>query len=80
MTEEKATGPSETSSPERRGFVRRVMARRPRFLPPEFHEHTRAARKETLLAVRSLIDARLERLERVREEPAPPKAQRIKVE
>lgn len=33
------------------------------FLPSEAQEHLRRARKEVLLAVRSLIDARLESLE-----------------
>jgi hypothetical protein len=32
-------------------------------LPPGFIEHRRAARKEMLLAVRSVIDAALERME-----------------
>ena len=31
--------------------------------PPEFIEHRRAARREMLLAVRSLIDHTLERME-----------------
>ncbi len=33
------------------------------FLPPEFIEHSRKARKEMLLAWRSLIDAALQRME-----------------
>jgi len=33
------------------------------FLPPEFIEHRRKARKEMLLAWRSMIDAALERME-----------------
>ena len=33
------------------------------FLPPEFIEHRKKARKEMLLAWRSLIDATLERME-----------------
>ncbi|MEW6030236.1 MAG: hypothetical protein ACOYZ8_12185 [Chloroflexota bacterium] len=33
------------------------------FLPPEFLEHRRNARKEMLLAWRSMIDAALERME-----------------
>jgi len=32
--------------------------------PPEFKEHARAARREFWLAVRSLVDARLEAIER----------------
>ncbi len=33
------------------------------FLPPEFIEHRRKARKEMLLAWRSMIDAALQRIE-----------------
>ena len=33
-------------------------------LPPEFHTHGRAARREALLAARSVIDAALDRLEK----------------
>ncbi len=33
------------------------------FLPPEFMEHRRKARKEMLLAWRSMIDAALQRIE-----------------
>ena len=32
-------------------------------LPQDFREHTRMARKEQLLAVRSLVDAAIDRLE-----------------
>ncbi len=34
------------------------------FVPPEVHEHGRAARREVLLAARSVIDAALARLEK----------------
>lgn len=34
------------------------------FLPPEFWEHRKKARKEMLLAWRSMIDATLERMDR----------------
>ena len=37
------------------------------FLPPEFMEHRRKARKEMLLAWRSMIDAALERMEKKEE-------------
>jgi hypothetical protein len=33
-------------------------------VPPEVHEHGRAARREALLAARSVIDAALARLEK----------------
>ena len=34
------------------------------FLPPEFIEHRHKARKEMLLAFRSLVDAALERMDK----------------
>lgn len=37
------------------------------FLPPEFWEHGKKARKEMLLAWRSMIDAALERMEKKEE-------------
>jgi hypothetical protein len=37
------------------------------FLPPKFVEHRKKARKEMLLAWRSLIDAALERMEKKEE-------------
>lgn len=46
------------------------------FLPEEFRAHLRASRKEMLLAVRSLIDAAIERTE----EKPKKKATKIKVE
>ncbi len=49
-------------------------------LPPEFHQHRRAAQREMLLAWRSLIDARIERLENADKEKSVPQATRIKVE
>jgi hypothetical protein len=47
------------------------------FLPEEFRAHLRTARKEMLLAVRSLIDAAIERTE---EKPTRKKTTKIKVE
>jgi hypothetical protein len=38
------------------------------FLPPKFWEHGRKARKEMLLAWRSMIDAALERMDEKEEE------------
>ena len=46
------------------------------WLPPAFWQHRRAAQKETLLAVRSLLDAAIERVDReppVRQGRAPKK-------
>lgn len=71
---------AEKPAPKHHKLVRRIVSRRPRFFPPAFHEHTRAARKEALLALRSLIDARIERLEQAVDEPAPKKTHRVKVE
>ncbi len=48
-------------------------------LPEEFWEHRRAARREMLLAARSLIDAAIERVER-QETPARKRAQKIEIE
>lgn len=47
------------------------------FLPEEFWEHRRAARREMLLAMRSLIDAAIERIE---EEEAPERKRAEKIE
>ncbi len=49
-------------------------------LPDEFHAHRRAAKREMLLAWRSLLDARIEKLENEGKEQATPQATRIKVE
>ncbi len=46
-------------------------------VPEEFSRHARGSVREALLAVRGLIDASIERLDR--EEPAPP-AHQIEVE
>lgn len=54
---------------------RRVMKS---ILPKEFGRHVRAARKEMLLAVRSLVDEAIEHTEKKDKEP--PKATTIKVE
>ncbi len=37
------------------------------FMPPEFWEHSKKARKEMLLAWRSMIDAALERMDKKEE-------------
>jgi hypothetical protein len=38
------------------------------FLPPKFWEHSRKARKEMLLAWRSMLDAALERMDKKEEQ------------
>ncbi len=55
------------------------------FFPPEFREHFRSARREFWLALRSLVDARLEAIEHEREpkpgqQPGPGTHGRIEVE
>ena len=50
------------------------------WLPEEFKTHRRAAHRETLLAWRSLIDARIEKIDKAEKEKSAPKASRIKVE
>ncbi|MFQ6013842.1 MAG: hypothetical protein ACE5NP_00180 [Anaerolineae bacterium] len=61
------------------GLWKEMMAAGEQFLPPEeFRRHCRAAGKEALLAVRSLFDTAIERLEE--EKPAKKKATKIKVE
>ena len=57
--------------------VRSRLRRRRGLLPEEFHKHVRAARKETLLAVRSLLDAAIESMEKPRPRK---KTTKIKVE
>jgi hypothetical protein len=48
-------------------------------IPPQTNEHLLRAKKEILLAFRSLIDARIEWLEK-RAEPKPETKRKIKVE
>jgi hypothetical protein len=50
------------------------------WLPDEFKTHRRAAQREMLLAWRSLLDSRIEKLEKAEKEKSAPKATRIKVE
>jgi hypothetical protein len=44
--------------------LRRTVAQLMPSVPPEFAKHGRAARKEMLLAIRSLIDSAIERTEK----------------
>jgi len=50
-----------------KGLRHTLKGKRPKILPERFKEHTRAARKEMLQAVRSLLDAAIEELEEVSE-------------
>lgn len=51
-------------------------------IPEEFWQYRREARREMLLALRSLVDAAIERLERSEEKPAnrPPMRRKARVE
>lgn len=63
-----------------KSFRKEMKGRRMEGLPGEFHEHRRAAQREMLLAWRSLIDARIEKLENADKEKSAPQVTRIKVE
>jgi hypothetical protein len=43
--------------------LRHILKRRPPLVPEEFKSHTRAARKEMLLALRSLLDTAIREME-----------------
>lgn len=83
MTAEKAEAKEQKSRPETpksvqeawRDFKSSLCA----FLPEEFWEHRRAARREMLLAMRSLIDAAIERVEQGEGQPRR-QAKKIEVE
>ena len=59
-----------------RGLRRSLKGKRPQLFPEQFKQHTRAARKEMLLAVRSLLDRAIEELEK---QPETPKKAKIEV-
>jgi hypothetical protein len=63
-----------------KSFRKEMKEHRSDWLPGEFHEHHRAARREMLLAWRSLIDAGIEKLEKVDREKSEGQVTRIKVE
>ncbi len=68
------------SGEERVREMKRIVREGARGLfPPEFRRHMIAARKEMLLAVRSLVDSHLEALERAEKETSK-KAQKVTVE
>ena len=58
-----------------KGFRATCKELRP-FLPEEFRQHTKTARREMLLAMRSLLDAAIERAEK---EPEPKKRRTTKI-
>ncbi|MBI4319171.1 MAG: hypothetical protein HY675_11835 [Chloroflexi bacterium] len=61
------------------GVVEEFRARASGLFPPEFRAHMHAARKEFYLAMRSLIDAKIESIERA-EKAAQKRATRVTVE
>jgi hypothetical protein len=63
-----------------KGFRKESKEWRRRVLPEEFHTHRRSAHREMLLAWRSLLDAKIAKLDEEEKEKAAPKATRIKVE
>lgn len=60
-------------------LVLRLRPPKIQILPPEAREHFRAARRELLLALRSLLDSAIEALEK-REKKGPKARTKIKVE
>ena len=73
---EKEQGKEEAMARE---TVEELRARVSSFCPPEFKTHMMAARREFLMAVRSLLDARIESLERA-EKAASKRATKVTVE
>jgi hypothetical protein len=65
-----------------KAFRKEMQESRGDWFPEEFKTHRRAAQREMLLAWRSLLDARIEKLEKAdaAREKSVPKAARIKVE
>ncbi len=63
-----------------KSFRKEVKEMRYDFFPEEFFTHRRAAQKEMLLAARSLIDAKIAKIDETGKEKSAPKATRIKVE
>jgi hypothetical protein len=63
-----------------KAFRKEAKEWRSDLLPDEFKTHRRAAQREMLLAWRSLLDKRIEKLDQQEKEKTAPKATRIKVE
>ncbi len=63
-----------------RSFRKEVKEWRSELLPEEFRSHSRAARREMLLAWRSLLDAQISKLEEEDKQKAAPQARKIQVE
>ncbi|MBM3127599.1 MAG: hypothetical protein FJ009_03085 [Chloroflexi bacterium] len=63
-----------------KAFRKEMKEGRGEMFPEEFRMHRRAAQREMLLAWRSLLDARIEKLDQAEKEKSTAKATRIKVE
>ncbi len=63
-----------------KAFRKEAKEWRSEWLPEEFKTHRRAAQREMLLAWRSLLDARIEKLDKAGKEKPAARATRIKVE
>ncbi|MCI0478126.1 MAG: hypothetical protein L0Y55_17935 [Anaerolineales bacterium] len=63
-----------------KAFRKEMKEGRGEMFPEEFRTHRRAAQREMLLAWRSLLDARIEKLDKAEKEKSTAKATRIKVE
>ncbi len=63
-----------------KAFRKEMKEKRGVVLPGEFHTHRRAAQREMLLAWRSLLDARIEKIENAEKDKTAAKAKQIKVE
>ncbi len=62
MTDRDETREEPREPDEREYVIRFRLPKLPRLLPEEAHGHIMAAQRETLLAVRSMIDACIERM------------------
>ncbi len=81
MSEQEVRAGRDKERPEDLFDLLRSMLRMPclsAFLPKETRQHLHAARREQLLAVRSLLDKTIERLEE--KEKPPRRAERVKIE
>ncbi len=63
-----------------KSFRKDLKEHRKEMFPEEFRTHTRAARREMLLAWRSLIDNRIAQIDKPETDKNEPKVTRIKVE
>ncbi len=74
------TGPVELLAWMRENSPFRVGERLTGMLPGDFRRHMRAAQREQLLALRSLLDSTIERLEKAEERKPAKRATKVEVE